>query len=398
MEQTKSIQTYPIELENFGLATLSELFDDWVVYRKLEPVHRRLPGFKVARTDLGLHNQGIPRKLEDAYAQVALWIFEKAQALRGAEVKEILFIGDTLSGDGQAFQNIRRIGELPGSAFIGAERAKDEAQHSIDSATGIFTANRWSNLADWLAWSLEQGLRLDQDTVVVVDMDKTAIGARGRNDRAIDIARLTGLYRAVDSVLGEEFDRELFEKHYNMLNQPRYHHVTEDNQDYLAYICLVLNNGAIDCEDLLERINSGAIDSFEQFIRYVDTCMLAGAPVSESMRQVHEAINTSVQAGDPTPFKRFRREEFKATLEHMNNLPDDTPAVQRLDKEITITQEVREAALWLKNRGCLVMSLSDKPDEASVPTQPNQRGMDPVHKAVTHCVGVSIQKQLDALE
>jgi len=44
MDQVKTIQSYPLLLENFGLAAMSELFDDWVVYRNLEPVDRRLKG------------------------------------------------------------------------------------------------------------------------------------------------------------------------------------------------------------------------------------------------------------------------------------------------------------------------------------------------------------------
>jgi hypothetical protein len=42
---------------------------------------------------------------------------------------------------------------------------------------------------------------------VIIDIDKTAIGAKGRNDKVIDRARLAGIYRTMDSVLGDDFDR-----------------------------------------------------------------------------------------------------------------------------------------------------------------------------------------------
>ncbi len=397
MDQVKTIQDYPILLENFGLAAMSELFDDWVVYRSLEPVDRRLKGLKSARVQLGLNIDGIPRKLDDAYAQVALWMFEKAQSLRRATVDEIIFIGDTLSGDGKAYQNLHTLSQLPGSCFIGNEQADQAPLYSKDEATGIFSANRWSSLADWLTLEKGSGLKLDKNTVVVVDMDKTTIGARGRNDKAIDSARLKGLYRTVGNVLGDDFDAKLFETHYDRLNRTKYHHVTQDNQDYLAYMCLVLNNGAIDCVDLLASVDNGDIETFPQFVRYVETCIVGGGRVSETMRQAHTAVHTSVQAGDPTPFKSFRRQEFLATLEYMNNLADETPLAERLNREITITQEVREATLWLRNRGCLVICLSDKPDEASAPNHPSVRDQLPIHRAQTHSVGVSIADALAAL-
>lgn len=394
MDQVKTIQSYPLALDNFGLATMSELFDDWVVYRSLEPMDRRLKGLKSARYQLGLKNDGIPRKLDKAYAQVALWIFEKAQTLRRAKMDEILFIGDTLSGDGQAYQNMQQLSQAPGSCFIGSEKADQAPWSSKDDDTGVYCANRWSSIADWLALEKSRGLKMDKNTVVVIDMDKTAIGARGRNDRAIDSARLKGLYRTVGSVLGDSFDAKLFETHYDTLNHSKYHHVTQDNQDYLAYMCLVLNNGAIDCVDLLASIDSGDIDTFRQFVRYVETCIVGGERVSEAMRQVHTAVHTSVLAGDPTPFKSFRRQEFLATLESMNNLPDDVPVEERLGHEITITQEVREAGLWLRDRGCLIICLSDKPDESSTPSHPSLRDKPPVHRAPTHAVGVSIADAL----
>ncbi|MBX3050868.1 MAG: hypothetical protein KF753_05305 [Caldilineaceae bacterium] len=398
MDQVKTIQSYPLVLENFGLAAMSDLFDDWVVYRNLEPVERRLKGLKSARVQLELNITGIPRKLDDAYAQVAMWIFEKAQALRRAQVSELLFIGDTLSGDGKAYQNLYGLSQLPGSCFIGSEKADQEPWYSKDEQTGIFSANRWAHLADWLALEKSQGLKLDKNTVVVMDMDKTAIGARGRNDRAIDSARLKGLYRTVGNVLGDDFDAKLFESHYDTLNHNKYHHVTQDNQDYLAYMCLVLNNGTIDCIDLMASIDNGGIETFRQFVRYVETCIVGGGRVSEAMRQAHTAVHTSVQAGDPTPFKSFRRQEFLATLEHMNNLPDEIPMAERLLREITITQEVRETGLWLRERGCLVICLSDKPDEASAPNHPSLREKLPIHRAQTHAVGVSIAQALAALD
>ncbi len=413
---TQTREAYPIAVENFGLSSLDELIGDLVVYRKLEPITRQISGLKSARYQLGLPNDIVPRKQDKSYAQVALWILEQAQQRRDAAVDELLFIGDTLSGDGHTFQvmrSLRAVGDssfddeekidvadgaiMPSACFIGNEKANEPEQYAANDATGMFEANRWSQLVDWIRWAQQNGLRLDENTAVVLDLDKTAIGARGRNNRAIDVARLKGLYRTVGSLLGDKFNTKLFTQHYEHLNRARYHHLTGDNQDYLAYICLVLNNDGLDCADLLERIEGGAVQTFEQFVRYAEVCIAGGGRVSEAMRQAHEAVNTAVSQGDPTPFKQFRREEFLATLEHMNNLDDDVPAEERFHREICITQEVREAVLWLKERGCLIISFSDKPDESSLPHRTRHRGKQPIHKAKTHAIGVSIVDQLRSL-
>lgn len=80
-------------------------------------------------------------------------------------------------------------------------------------------ADRWSAVAEWVQSLKQQGFHLDANTAVIIDIDKTTIGARGRNDKVIDRARLAGIYRTMDSVLGADFDQALYEQHYNGLNR-----------------------------------------------------------------------------------------------------------------------------------------------------------------------------------
>lgn len=237
---------------------------------------------------------------------------------------------------------------------------------------------------------------MDERTAVIVDIDKTALGAKGRNDQVIDRARLQGIYRTMDAVLGDDFDRRAFEEQYDELNQPRYHFLTGDNQDYLAYICLVFNTGLLRYNDVRAEIEKKSLENFEQFVRLVGYRMYA-TPISEAFRQVHEAVGNSVRLGDPTPFKRFRREEFVSTVEHMGNMPDDTPVDELLQNEITLTKEVCELSEWLQKRNCLLLCLSDKPDEASCPPARSAQAYEPVHKTPTHLVGESIRAELNGL-
>ena len=244
----------------------------------------------------------------------------------------MLFIGDTLYNDGRAYMNMRSATDWEGSCFIGVESPEDEAVVCIDDEL-IYAANRWANVGDWIKWMIEeQGLNLDEGTMVVVDIDKCILGARGRNDAVIDQARIQGAYRTMDNLLGQSFDGEQFERHYNELNQPKYHCLTEDNQDYLAYICLVINTGLIGFDEIVAEVAEGHLENFNQFTRLVEMRMMITPGSYGSLRESHDAVITSIRNGDPTPFKRFRRQEFVATVSRLGNMADDSTVEELLAK------------------------------------------------------------------
>jgi hypothetical protein len=383
---------------NFGRACLADICDDWVIYRNLEPLDKRVPGLKHAFYDMELRSEQIPRKQDRDYAKAAVWFVNRIQQVRGVRspIGELLFLGDTLFNDGQAFANIIDESGWRGACFIGAERLDQEPVLRIEQET-ITIANRWSALADWIRSLMAQGFHLDANTAVIIDIDKTAIGAKGRNDKVIDRARLAGIYRTMDSVLGADFDQALYEQHYNELNRARYHLLTADNQDYLAYICMVLNTRLISLDEVIREVDSKSLDNFEQFIRWVDSRMMINPAAGEVLREVHEAVNGSVRIGDPTPFKRFRRQEFISTMEHMGNMPDSADVSELLENEITLTEEVYQLAQWLKARKCQILCLSDKPDEASRPHPRVSPDLAPLHRAQTHRVGDDLRAALSEI-
>jgi hypothetical protein len=388
-----------IVLKNFGRARLSDYFGDLVVYRNLEPLDRRIQGRRAASYKMDIPADVVPRKQDRDYAKAAVWIAKQvAQKVRRSNVQldELLFIGDTLYNDGQAFANMVDVTDWTAACFIGSEKPNDAPAAEIGEGN-VYSANRWAAISDWMKWVLSQGLHVDQRTLVIVDIDKTALGAKGRNDQVINEARLEGIYRTMDSVLGDDFDRATFESHYSELNRSRYHFLTEDNQDYLAYICMALNAGLFDYNEILKEIQNGSVDNFEQFLRMVNSRMMFGSVGGENLRQAHEAVSASVQNGDPTPFKRFRRQEFITTVERMGHMPDNTPMAELLAHEITLTNEVCEVTEWLQARGCLLLCMSDKPDEASRPDPHISADLPPVHQAETHRVGTSIADELKAL-
>ena len=194
-------------------------------------------------------------------------------------------------------------------------------------------------------------------------------------------------------MLGSRFNRDVFQAAYRELNQVQYHSFTADNQDYLAYVCLIIGAGLCTLEELKEDIRQGHMVDFAQFIRWADAKLCrSGDP---GLTDIHRAVYARFLSGDPTPFKAFRRQEYLSTVARMGHLPDDVPMERRLREEICLTGEVMAAIQWFRSRGITMLALSDKPDEASVPTREQEAdGFHPLHRTVTHIVGQPIQEWL----
>lgn len=378
----------------FGRASVNEFYQDRVVYRNLTPMDRRLPPLDEVRAEIDLAEGKIPRKSEDDYARVIVHLLRYGRKLDapGVDLKRLIFIGDTRLLDGTAFANICRIGGWPGLIFIGSEKLDPPSieQVQLPGGESMFLANRWkalSNLGEqsFSRFCEQQGFVIDEQTAVVIDLDKTAIGGRGRNDHVIDQARVQAVRDTVESLLGESYDQGLFLKAYHQFNQVEFHPFTADNQDYLAYICLILGSGLYNLEEVVASVRAGQFVSFRQFIDQVQA-MRASLP--DTLAQIHAEIYENVRKDDPTPFKPFRRNEYRNTINRMGFLPDTATVEQVLADEIAITQEVRELALEWKGQGALLFGLSDKPDEASIPTpELEKQGYRPIHQTETHIIG-----------
>jgi hypothetical protein len=289
--------------------------------------------------------------------------------------------------DGTAFENICLAGNWPGIAFIGSENDLPQSIEIVPlvGEQTLYLSNRWAALSEFDQYCSSVGFAVDESTAVLIDIDKTALGARGRNAHVIDQVRMQAVEDTVADLLGSDFDEETFKEAYGQLNQVDFHPFTTDNQDYLAYICLILGSGLYDFKNILGRVRNGELTSFLEFINEVDSRKTGLSPV---LAEIHGEIYTNVQSGDPTPFKAFRRSEYLTTIRSMGFLDDNLPVSKMLAEEILITQEVRELALVWRSRGSLIFSLSDKPDEASVPTpELAASGYQPIHRTETHVVG-----------
>jgi len=355
---------------------LADFMADCVVYRNLEPLDPRLEGLRQIWRRIGLDHYYAPRKTTPEYAAALAEIMAQAQAARGvvSPLRHLLIVGDTAMNDGAAARNMARY--WPMSGFIGAERLQQAPSIELDG--DLMLANRWTALGEFLAWAQERGAACDESTALLLDLDKTCIGARGRNDKPIDAARVTAVRRTMQAALGAALDEGAFLAVYDPLNQPQYHPFTADNQDYLAYVCLMVLGQVYPAETFWADLRSGALVSFEQFVA---RCDAQCADMPAGLAQAHAEVCAGLAAEDPTPFKAFRRGEYLETVGRMDALPDNATEGEVLAREIVITAEVASLATWMGRRDVLVFGISDKPDEASLPTaELAAQGWLPLHR------------------
>lgn len=362
--------------------TMADFLGDRVAYRNLAPTDSALPRLADIWQEVGLDSLRVPRKTEPAYAGVAIRFLQAAQAKRGAPpLERLLFIGDTPMNDGTVARNLGQY--LPMRGFIGARKPHEEKQINIEDR--LMLANRWPALADFMAWVQDEGFAFDERLAVVLDLDKTTLGARGRNDKVIDRARVTAVRLTVEELLGGDFDEDAFRSVYDRLNQLEYHPFTGDNQDYLAYISLMVVGNIYTAERLWTDLDGGSLTGFHQF---VTLCDARQKEMSGGLLAAHKEVTGNVAKKDPTPFKSFRFKEYHCTVALMNNLPDNSSEADLLAGEIVMTGEVAEMTEQLAAQGALTFGLSDKPDEASVPTpEAAAQGALPLHHVPMKVIG-----------
>ncbi len=341
--------------------TLADYLGDRVVYRNLRPADPSLPGLEDIWQEVGLERGRVPRKTEPAYAIVVLRLLEAAQRQRSsAPLRNVLFIGDMPLSDVAAAHHLAS--HLPLRGFIGADRLQEPAELKVEG--DLTFGNRWGQLLDWLDRMVQEHFAVGEQTAVLVDIDKTYIGARGRNDHIIDQARLEAVRLTMEETLADSFDEKAFRAVYGQLYQPKYHFLTADNQDYLAYISLMVMGNVIPADEFWTALQDAQLKSFGEF---VTLCEGRRACMSDGLAMVHQEVLGNLQRGDPTPFKSFRYREFLTTVARIDYLPEETPRAELLANEIVITQEVSQAMDLLAKRGALLFATSDKPDEASNP-------------------------------
>ena len=374
-----------------GLASgkLSDAFGDFIVYRNLIPVDDRLPTIRDLRSKAGLVEGQLPRKAEPAYASVVGEILCQARRLSGltSDGTRLLYVGDTMHNDVCAFSNLCQAMGWEGSAFIADEDASTCRQvHPLADRQRLTVSSQWGDIAAFAEEASVKGLGCDEGTVVVVDIDKTLLGARGRNDHAIDRARLKAAYEVAHEIAGTALaDEAAFAQIYGVVNSSAFHPLTEDNQDAIAYVSLLVACGTVDLDQLTASVSARQIEGFRAFV--ANSIETRRSHLSRGLSALQKSIHKQLQAGNPTPFTLFRQAEYRCTTGLMGYLPDTTSREEMLDQEIVITEEVWMAIKRWRSQGCIIFGLSDKPDEACFPSDAANADALPLHLTQTHIIG-----------
>jgi hypothetical protein len=347
--------------------TIADLTGDLVLYRDLHPYDRSLPDvLEQLRGSLGLSPADVPRKRNHEYARIVFSLLQYIQAQRTLPALEMLLVVGDTNNDRWMAEHLRTASGLPVFACIGTDRP-DEAP-SIAWEGDTATVSRWAQLDEWLSQLTErhkpvQG-SLNWDSVaLILDIDKTLLGPRGRNDDAINEARAEAALLVARNLLGSRLDAARFQDLYDTLCRSEFHGLTLDNQDYVVYITLLLAAEVLQLDEVRRGIDDGTFAGFTLLLDAV------GPRVPTALADLHTTIRSAHEAGDPTPFKTFRRAEFATTLARMG------------DGRLTLCREVLELAQRLGERGALCLAASDKPAESALPTPEQEAaGLAPLHR------------------
>ena len=369
-------------------------FGDLVIYPRPEPVDARLPRYAehLARDRPGRTRC---RRASWTWPTPRRWrgccaARRRIARPRGPRSTEIVYLGDTALSDGNAFHNLRTLTGWPGWASSAPRRTRRQMSRHGDRK-GVYVANRWSALADFAsAGCWPQGAALDARTAVIVDIDKTALGARGRNDSSIDRARVAAIEATLAEALGAGFDRERVPRRPTPRStRPSTTPSPRTTRTNVAYICLMIERRAYrDSTSCWPRSTPAGWRAFRDFIAQVDA--QRDRLPSDASQALHDDIYRRALARRPdavqgVPPPRVPRD----------GRPHGAPARRRAAGPAAGGRDLHDArGAGVRPRGCAAAAaccwpLSDKPDEATmpIPGAGRRRATCPLHRTPTHIVG-----------
>lgn len=341
--------------------TVSDLFEDLIVLRDLEPRAAELDGINVLRAALGWDPTYIPRKNEPDYAQVLLRIME---GVTPGGPEQVVYVGDTLLNDGGAIRGLQRQG--PPAGVWGFLCGATKASHADDFVMGrVYYAARWSSLVRFLSHAIEEGLALHERTYVLFDLDQTVYAAKGRDDEPLLKARWDAALEYLKAIVpAYKFDPARAEALYREFDDDAYHPVTRDNLDYVILLVLAVAAGLADASEIRSYANSSrpSIGALAEELRRRASARVGHEDIAAVLDAI-KAIHYNTLAGDQTPCKDFRRFECLAMAQRMRGKSlTNTSTAQR----IFLNREVIDAIQFLRSKRATLMAVSDRPVEAAV--------------------------------
>jgi len=328
---------------------LNTIFENYIVFRELNPLREELPSFSELKKQLKL--DFLPRKKDPEYAKVLSFLFKKI-----GDFEKVIYFGDTYLNDGSVIKNLTELNEYKVFGVITEEKEQDY----IKFKGNMILNTKWRNLLPILEILEKRDFLLDEKTIVVIDIDKTFIGARGRNNKAIDKARTDAITSIIKDALGE-IEEDRFDYIYSRLNRRSLHSFTGDNQDIVAIMSILFYGDYYALGRFIREFYAG---NWREPLEFFNTITI---PPNDKAYKLLEEVKENLLKKNPTAFPTFREKEFNCTLKRMDFLPDVSDVRKLLNEEILITKEVYDVGLIAKNKGALVFGLSDKPELSSIP-------------------------------
>ncbi|MDD5263795.1 MAG: hypothetical protein PHU43_03065 [Candidatus Bipolaricaulis sp.] len=367
-----------------GEGAIQDVVGDRILYRNLIPVNRRLPGIDELREKLGILAGEHPRKGTERHARVVAEIVQAAarQAGTANDLARWVYVGDTRQSDGATFRGLCQVTGRPGWAFIAGECDEPGSEQRHADSRLVF-AHSWAEIDAFFAAAGAAGFGCGSNTAVIVDLDKTLFGARGRNDHVVDGTRTAAALSVVCEAVGSTEPAGLANV-YAEINHSRFRGFVEDNQDVVVYLSTLVVSGSVPLSDLEGRGSDQAGKGFRAFLEEVNR---RRSSLSPGMRSFHDAVYGRALAGCPTLVPAFRRAEYRETVARMSGAAAGAPVDQLLQKRVVITGEVWDVLRAWQERGALVFALSDKPDEAAFPSAEAPVDARPIHATPTCIIG-----------
>ena len=355
-----------------GRASIVDLLGGYISFRSLCPMDARLRPANGTQPAAGRDGkrQPVPRKGSKDHADTVARMLRQAHRLahggHSRAPSKLLYLGDTMESDARAFGHLCQVTGWSGHAIIINEnrRPPQIGHHNVPGGIVHF-ANRWSTLPDLVSDIQNSGFAPDSQTLVVVDIDKTLIGARGRNSAAIDRVRRQAALDVANSLTEDSLDPGPFQKCLDELAQPDFHTLTEDNQDAVVYVALIAALGVLPLRELQCRQDLVS-EGFASFLQEVGR---RKHHLASGMRRLHDEISYQVAQGNPTPFLAFRQAEYRATYRALTCIPSAASPAETLGAGIVMTGEVWSTVRAYQEHGAVAFGLSDKPDEACFPPE-----------------------------
>jgi hypothetical protein len=331
-------------------AKLNEIFNDYIVFRELNPIKKDLPGFKEIQKELNLNV--LPRKNTFEFALVLSYILDKI-----SRFKRVYYLGDTEGNDGNIIKNLASLNKYDVLGIITDNTLKID---NCGKNPPIILNTKWENLQG----IVEKEFNFSEDSVLIIDIDKTLIGARGRNEKAIDKARTDAIFEMLKGI-NPQYRKSNFLNIYNKINTKNFMTFTGDNQDIVAITSIVIYLGEISFDEFEKGLKERKIINPTNFLMG----LLKKGLKNKNLEATVSGIVNLLLKNNPTPFVEFRKKEFKATIDRMDFLSDHEDIDNLLNEEILITKEVFEVGKLAQLNSAYIFGLSDKPELATLPSK-----------------------------